>query len=488
MGSGKVRLKMFDIDSKIKEYIAKSRKKCYALGNWKNLQMKPYSVRDILTCICKAANGSLKEMDNIIDHLTAKRKVYGRTQVYADKHVGDIDIVKNQDGELELVGYKPDAPLPLKGQHQPQSGKAFRKSDGQISKTYQNAEEKLYDLGQKVRELFPDGDNHFISFAMQAIRKYASERKIHTDKVVKGLEKGRYRIDADMWRVVPNLKTESKESNKKEYITDKKGNIKETEEGKKVPKYCPECGEKITVRIEGEPIYICKNDHYFGTVKFPTNESKEKRIIVINESDLQRLQKISEECDREMEMTEQKFHSNIRNFISQLLQDPVNAQPSMLLKMHGLYRSVLLKYLLDNGTLVRDERISDVDENGEPKKATMMVKFKCRKKNFDRRIQKLYMRLFEKNLPQRTVPLRNEELNEDGEGGGAIAGATSAASSGQFVQPFGGVQRRKMPTEIDETADTNSVGNYQYTVPFGGDKETLARKNGCNGSVSVNHV
>ena len=424
MDSGKVRLKMFDIDSKIKEYIAKSRKKCYALGNWKNLQMKPYSVRDILVCICKAANGSLKEMDNIIDHLTAKRKVYGRTQVYADKHVGDIDIVKNQDGELELVGYKPDAPLPLKGQHQPQSGKAFRKSDGQISKTYQNAEEKLYDLGQKVRELFPDGDNHFISFAMQAIRKYASERKIHTDKVVNGLEKGRYKIDTDMWRVVPNLK----------------------------------------------------------------NESKEKRIIIINESDFQRLKKISEECDKEMEMTEQKFHSNIRNFISQLLQDPVNAQPSMLLKMHGLYRSVLLKYLLDNGTLVRDERISDVDENGEPKKATMMVKFKCRKKNFDRKIQKLYMRLFEKNLPQRTVPLRNEELNEDGEGGGAIAGATSAASSGQFIQPFGGVQRRKMPTEIDETTDTNSVGNYQYTVPFGGDKETLARKNGCNGSVSVNHV
>ena len=424
MDSGKVRLKMFDIDSKIKEYIAKSRKKCYALGNWKNLQMKPYSVRDILVCICKAANGSLKEMDNIIDHLTAKRKVYGRTQVYADKHVGDIDIVKNQDGELELVGYKPDAPLPLKGQHQPQSGKAFRKSDGQISKTYQNAEEKLYDLGQKVRELFPDGDNHFISFAMQAIRKYASERKIHTDKVVKGLEKGRYRIDTDMWRVVPNLK----------------------------------------------------------------NESKEKRIIIINESDFQRLKKISEECDKEMEMTEQKFHSNIRNFISQLLQDPVNAQPSMLLKMHGLYRSVLLKYLLDNGTLVRDERISDVDENGEPKKATMMVKFKCRKKNFDRKIQKLYMRLFEKNLPQRTVPLRNEELNEDGEGGGAIAGATTAASSGQFIQPFGGVQRRKMSTEIDETTDTNSVGNYQYTVPFGGDKETLARKNGCNGSVSVNHV
>ena len=484
---GKVKLKMFDIDSKIKEYITKSRKKCYALGNWKNLKMKPFSMMDMLVCICKAANGSLKEMDNIIDHLTAKRKVYGRTQVYDDNHIGNIDIVKNQEGELELVGYNTDAPLPLKGQHQTHSHKVFRKSDGQISKTFQNAEERLYDLGKKVRELFPEGDNHFITFAMQAIRKYASDRKIHTDKVVSGLQKGKYRLDTDMWRVVPNLRNESKEDNKEEYITDKKGNIKETEDGKKVPKYCPKCGSKMTLKIEGEPVYICKNGHYFGTMKFPTNENRERRIIILNESDVQRLQKISEGYDKEMEMTEHKFHSNIRNFISQILQDPVNAQPSILLKANGLSRSVLLKYLLQSGILVRNERISDRDENGEPKTATMMVKFRCPKKNFDRKIQKLYMRLFEKNLPQRQIHLRHEEINEEGEGG-AMGGATSAASSGQFIQPFGSVQRRKMPTEIKETATTMNTGNYQYTVPFGGDKETLARKNGDGGSVSINHV
>ena len=419
---------MFDIDSKIKEYIAKSRKKCYALGNWKNLKMKPFSMMDMLVCICKAANGSLKEMDNIIDHLTAKRKVYGRTQVYDDNHIGNIDIVKNPEGELELVGYNTDAPLPLKGQHQTHSHKVFRKSDGQISKTFQNAEERLYDLGEKVRELFPEGDNHFITFAMQAIRKYASDRKIHTDKVVSGLQKGKYRLDTDMWRVVPNPRNESKE------------------------------------------------DHNRG-----------RRIIILNESDVQRLQKISEGYDKEMEMTEQKFHSNIRNFISQILQDPVNAQPSILLKANGLNRSILLKYLLQSGILVRNERISDRDENGEPKTATMMVKFRCPKKNFDRKIQKLYMRLFEKNLPQRQIHLRHEEINEEGEGG-AMGGATSAASSGQFIQPFGSVQRRKMPTDIKETATTMNTGNYQYTVPFGGDKETLARKNGDGGSVSINHV
>ena len=55
-------------------------------------------------------------------------------------------------------------------------------------------------------------------------------------------------------------------------------------------------------------------------------------------------------------------------------------------------------------------------------------------------------------------------------------------------KPFGGVQRRKMPTEIEETTTTMNTGNYQYTVPFGGDKETLARKNGDGGSVSINHT
>ena len=478
---------MFDIDSKIKEYITKNKKKCYALGNWKNLQMKPYSMRDILECICKAANGSLKEMDNIIDHLIAKRKVYGRTQVYGSEHNSKIDIIKNQDGVLELVGYNSDIPLPLKGQHQSHSHKTFRKSDDQVSKIFQNTEEKLYDLGQKVRELFPDSDNHFITFAMQAIRKYASERKINTDKVVKGLENGKYKINSDIWRVVPNLKTESRENDKKEYLTNKKGNIKETEDGKKVPKFCPDCGSKMTVQIKGEPIYVCKNGHYFGTVKLPTNESTEKRIIILNETDVQRLRKISEDYNREMEMTEQKFYSNICNFISQLLQDPVNAQPSILLKTNGLSRSLLLKYLLGSGTLIRDERISDKNENGEPKTATMMVKFRCPKKNFDRKIQKLYMRFFEKNLPQRQIHLRGGEINEEGEGG-AMGGATSASSSGQFIQPFGCVQKRKMPTEIEETTTTMNTGNYQYTVPFSGDKETLSRKNGEGGSISINHV
>jgi hypothetical protein len=172
-----------------------------------------------------------------------------------------------------------------------------------------------------------------------------------------------------------------------------------------------------------------------------------------------------------------------------LLQDPVNAQPSPIFKIYGLSRSVLLKYLLTNKILEKDERISDKDENGQPKTATMMVKYRCPKKNFERKLKKLYIKLFEKNLPER----KHEEqeitgsINEEGEGG--ACGATSAESSGQFIQPYGyEIVKKKMPSEIDETTTTFNTGNYQYAVPFGGDEETLARKNGKGGSVSINEV
>lgn len=480
---------MFDIGSKIKEYKEKSRKKCFALMNWKNINMKPFSLDEMLSLIAKEANGSIKEMDNIIEHLTAKRKVQGRTQVYGSQPIKDIDIIRDENGELILKGYRPDAPLPLKGQHRPVDGKVFRQSDDRPSKTFVNAEERMYDLGKEVRELYPGEDNHFITFAMQAIRKYAAEHKINQDKVVNAIRKGRYTLDTDMWRIVPKLKVETKE-----YLRDKKGKVRLDDDGKKVPKKCPKCGEEIIVKIAGEPVFTCKNDHYFGTLPF--NECK--HTIIINEEDRSRLMKY-------VEMTEHKFHTHIRKFISDLLQDSVNAQPSDLFKFYGFNRSNLLKYLQKHNIIQRQERISDRDENGNPKKATMMVKFrkhpdiiqskenvdyKCPKKNFDRKLEKLYIDMFEKNLPERKKKVENKEIQEcDGGGAGSIAGATTCgASSGAFVTKVGDdVVRRQMPVEVEEATTTTNVGNYQYTAPCGiGDKETLSRKPG--GSVSINQA
>ena len=413
---------MLNIKEKVKEFKSKYANKCYALANWKNLQMKDFGVTEMLECICKAANGSLQEMAKIIDHLTSKKKTFGRTQVYADKDIKMVDLVRNESGELELKGYNPDAQLPLKGQHQKRNPKIFRKTDDKTNKTFQNAEERMYNLGEKVRELFPGEDNHFITFAMQAIRKYAEEKKVHTDKVIKGLQKGRYKLDDDIWRIIPNV----------------------------------------------------------------VKEGKKRHIIFINESDANRIADM-------LKLDEHLFFVNMKNFISQLLQDPVNAKVPLVFSQRGFNRSKIINYLLSGNDpiLKRKQRISDKDENGNPKKATMMVKFQrnddnndeyvCPKKSFDRKLQKLYIKMFQRNVPQRN---KKNEFDVDEATG---CGGTGAAG-GAFVTKFGDVQRRQMPIEIGESTTTFNTGNYTYTAPVLGDKESCARHNGDGGSVSINQA
>lgn len=373
---------MFDVKQKVNEFKTKHRNKCFALADWKNLKMKDFSINEMLECICNAANGSIQEMVNIVDHLTAKKKVMGRTQVYRGENLGDIDIRRNENGVLELRGYHADAPLPLKGQHVKRNPKIF-KQNGEINKNFQKSEEKILNFGEKVRELYPNEDNHFLTFAMQAIKKYADVKKIHPDKVLKGLEKGRYRLDTEMWRIIPNV-----------------------------------------------------------------NESK-GHVVIINESDLRLLEDA-------MKMTEQKFFENIQNFISQLLQDPVNAKVPSIFAQRGYTRSSLLAYLLGgkDPILTRTQKISDKDENGNPKKATMKVRFgrpdfkrsesgekpdyKCSKKNFDRKLKKLYIKMFEKNLPPR-VKKQEDEVDE------ATGCGANGAAGGAFIAPMSPIIRRQMP-------------------------------------------
>lgn len=208
-------------------------------------------------------------------------------------------------------------------------------------------------------------------------------------------------------------------------------------------------------------------------------ESKQRKTIIITES-------MAEKLKKELKMTEYKFNSNIKKFISKLLQDPVNTEVPFIFKTNKIKRSELLRQLENSKLIVRSERISDKDENGQPKKATMMVKFKCPKKDFDRKLKKLYIKMFEKNVPKK--------INEDG-ATGCCGDGNGNTNSGAFVTKIGdnknnGIIRRHMPTEeVEESATTFGTGNYTYDAPCGiGDKKTLKRHDGENGSVSINHV
>lgn len=104
----------------------------------------------------------------------------------------------------------------------------------------------------------------------------------------------------------------------------------------------------------------------------------------------------------------------------------------------------------------------------------MIVKYQVPKKDFDRKLKKLFIRLFEDNSSM------TDTITEDGEGS-----TTCDASSGQFSQPLFPLQRGKMYS-VKEDTTCNTVGDYQYDVPFSGDDETLKRNNGVGGSNSIN--
>lgn len=219
-----------------------------------------------------------------------------------------------------------------------------------------------------------------------------------------------------------------------------------------------------------------KYDRNKGIVPASQNESVENmlpRTILITEEAARML------AD-EMKMTEYRFNSNLRLFLRDLLTDPVHTQIPDTLAKRGYSKSRFIQILMNNKILVKDERISDKDENGEPKTATMMVKYRVPKADLSRKIKKLYIKLFEKNIPSK--------IDEDGEGGCASMGATSADASGQFLQPVFPMQRRKLPNITSEATTTTTASDYQYTVPFPGDDETLARHNGEGGSVSINKM
>jgi hypothetical protein len=203
--------------------------------------------------------------------------------------------------------------------------------------------------------------------------------------------------------------------------------------------------------------------------------------IIITEETMEMLRDVKE-------MTEYKFISNVKAFLSRLMDDPVHADVPDTLALNGYDRRRMIAVLRKNNIIERHEKISDKDENGNPKKATMIVSYKVPKNNLDRKLKKLYIKLFEENVPPKDInesflddlalmkgspltmgviapsegehpspevwlmnraaevynaKIKDGALDEDGEGG-AMGGATSCASSGAYVGKMNGTVSRKI--------------------------------------------
>lgn len=150
----------------------------------------------------------------------------------------------------------------------------------------------------------------------------------------------------------------------------------------------------------------------------------ESKQIIITES-MARLLK------EEMSFTPFKFMGHIRKFLAELLADPTTAQPSSALKLNGLDKIQLLKQLETNGIIEKKMKLSDRDDDNNPKKVSMKVRYQIPKDNFNAKLEKL----FNSTIGQ-TTSIK--------ECTGCCAAASGGFSnSGEYDAPLTGVFKRK---------------------------------------------
>lgn len=388
-----------------------NKKKCFALGGWCNRQGNIFPMQEVFDCLYDAAGGNANKLTELIEQLTAKSKVFGRSSVVFGSNEAKMTITRGEDGRLKIAGYNPSFRPPEKGQHGTHEPQVVRK-DGQMRKNVIKSREKLYDLGKVVREIYQGQSNELITVAMAAIKGFARAHKISEMMVVERLKKGVYELN--------------------------------TENGLENARIVPK-----------------------------------KKTIKLNESQLNELSDATK-------LTEYKFYNNVQRFLSDLLKDPVGAKVPFLLQANNIARNQLLYHLKSNGIINRYQKISDKDSRGNPKTARMIIKYSVPKKDFAKKMKRLFIDLVAKNVPEKIEKVISEDLGKDIDEcdcGGAMGATAGNESMGQFSQPLFGVQRRKMPVEIDETTTASTVTpngdtSMGIAVPFGADKETADRTPG----------
>lgn len=186
---------------------------------------------------------------------------------------------------------------------------------------------------------------------------------------------------------------------------------------------------KIIDLLNANKIKIVKSDRgHFTIIK----NIGEGRIVIFKDLSL-----IFESInDVNTEVTFQAFKTNIKRFLAQLLQNPTDISISPIFLSHNINKTKLIQLLIDNNIVIKEEKINDKDENGEPKTATMNIKYSVPKYDFDKKLHTLFTTMFEKTNSIDT------NIEEEGGFGGATSANVSAA--GSFVQPVFAIQRRKI--------------------------------------------
>ena len=119
------------------------------------------------------------------------------------------------------------------------------------------------------------------------------------------------------------------------------------------------------------------------------------RKIYISEDRIPEVKQLLDESEEKMSFL--YFYEQVRDFIKDLLNDPIDAVPSKALRIRGLHNGKLRKMLRDANILIKKENIDELDNEETGKlESRYFLSYKVPKKNFKKKIRRLYQKIFEK--------------------------------------------------------------------------------------------
>lgn len=100
--------------------------------------------------------------------------------------------------------------------------------------------------------------------------------------------------------------------------------------------------------------------------------------------------------ESEEEVTFYEFFTGVKNYLKELLINPIEAEPSDLFSKHGISKNKLLTKLIERGIVNRTETI-DEPNDGDGKMFSMYhVRYNIPRKDFEHKIHRLYSYFFER--------------------------------------------------------------------------------------------
>lgn len=182
------------------------------------------------------------------------------------------------------------------------------------------------------------------------------------------------------------------------------------------------------------------------------SENKKMKTIIISESQAKMLKENMHMINEKM--SEEAFISHVKNYLKQLLTNPIGAQPDAFLKSNGLDGKTLLPKLLDYDIIVKKTKI--VSEG----KDRFEIVYKIPRNNFEKKILRLYNELFDDDTKEINESVNQELLAPNGKPSNLPPNLWKLVRTPQFKAWFGDWENN--PKGSSKVVDNNGEPRVVY--------------------------